>query len=54
MTEEGDHEMMIQIIDLSRKILYDNLAVERQYQTMINATISHEMRNPLNSIIIHN
>ena len=48
----SDDEVMIQLIDLSKKVLYDNLAMERQYQTLINATISHEMRNPLNSIMV--
>ena len=43
-------ERAVQFIDLSEKIFMDNLYTERKYLTYINATVSHEMRNPLNSI----
>ena len=47
-----DHqqETVIRFIDISSKILYDSLNTERKYMTYMNSTISHEMRNPLNSI----
>ena len=37
--------------DVSSKILYDTKKAEGELLTLINSTISHEMRNPLNSII---
>ena len=45
------NKIMIQIIDISQKILYDELQAEKSLLTLINATISHELRNPLNSLI---
>jgi len=38
------------MIDISQKILYDNIKTERKYLAYMNSTLSHEMRNPLNSI----
>ena len=46
----GDREVMLQLIDITQKVLNDNLALERKYLSYLNSTISHEMRNPLNSI----
>lgn len=45
---------MIQFIDISKTILYDNQKMQNQALEMINACVSHEMRNPLNSIVAHN
>jgi len=42
---------MICFIDISQKILYDSSRAEGELLSLINSTISHEMRNPLNSII---
>jgi signal transduction histidine kinase len=40
------------IIDESQKVLADNsIKGERQLVALINSTISHEMRNPLNVVI---
>lgn len=41
----------IQIIDISVNISYDVAIVERNLLNMINAMVSHELRNPLNSIM---
>ena len=50
--EQGKQaELMVQMLDISQRILGQSLRLERQYMTMLNSTISHEMRNPLNSII---
>ena len=46
----GDPEMMVQLIDITQKMLNDSLSLERKYLSYMNSTISHEMRNPLNSI----
>lgn len=45
---------MLQFIDISKSILYDNQKAQNQGLEMINACVSHEMRNPLNSIVAHN
>ena len=42
---------MIQIIDVSHKILYNEIKAEQVFLTLINATVSHELRNPLSSLI---
>ena len=46
-----DEKIMICFIDISQKILYDSSKAEGEILSLINSTISHEMRNPLNSII---
>ena len=44
-------QTMMCFSDVSSKILYDTKKAEGELLTLINSTISHEMRNPLNSII---
>ena len=45
---------MLQFIDISKTILYDMEKGHNAVLSMINACVSHEMRNPLNSIIAQN
>jgi len=47
---EKDKEMIC-FMDISQKIFYDNSRAESELLSLINSTISHEMRNPLNSIL---
>ena len=42
---------LIQIIDMSDKMLYNEVKAEQSFLTLINATVSHELRNPLASLI---
>ena len=49
--EKNDDRVMLCFIDISQKILYDTSKAEGEFLSLINSTISHEMRNPLNSII---
>jgi signal transduction histidine kinase len=42
---------MVQINDLSNKIMYDKMQAEMLFYTLITAAVSHELRNPLNSAI---
>ena len=42
---------MLSFIDISQNLLYDTSKAEGELLSLINSTISHEMRNPLNSII---
>lgn len=46
--------IMLQIIDVSSSILYDKSKTQNQFLSIINATVSHEMRNPMNSIKAEN
>ena len=45
---------MLQFIDISKSILYDMEKAHNSVLSMINACVSHEMRNPLNSVIAQN
>ena len=42
---------MLCLTDISQKIMYDTAKAESELLSLINSTFSHEMRNPLNSII---
>jgi signal transduction histidine kinase len=44
----------LQIIDISPSIKLKRLNDENKTLEQVNATVSHEMRNPLNSICIQN
>ena len=39
------------MLDVSDKILYIEVKSEHSFLEMINAAVSHELRNPLNSLI---
>ena len=43
--------MLIQIIDQTNLILFANLQEDNKFLGLVNATVSHELRNPLNAII---
>jgi signal transduction histidine kinase len=42
--------VMIQLVDVSQSILYEQVHSENQFLAITNATVSHELRNPLQSI----
>lgn len=42
---------MISIIDNTHQILFNNEKAHNELLKTINATVNHEIRNPLNSII---
>lgn len=42
---------LIQIIDMSDKMLYNEVKAEQNFQTLMNAAVSHELRNPLSALI---
>ena len=44
-------KLMLALVDISQKIQYDTSKAQTELLSLINSTISHEMRNPLNSII---
>lgn len=44
-------KVLFQIIDMSDKILYNEATAEKSFLALINAAVSHELRNPLSSLI---
>jgi len=42
---------MVQLVDVSSKIKVEDLKMEKKLLTVMNATVSHEIRNPLNALI---
>lgn len=50
-SEDSLPRIMIQIIDIKDKMLYNEVKAEKKYLTLMNATVSHELRNPLNSLV---
>ena len=46
----GKFQVFIQITNISGSILYNIARGEQKLQSLINATVSHEMKNPVNSI----
>ena len=45
---------MVQIVDVTPHILYTEYKAKMEFVSMINACVSHELRNPLNSIMAKN
>lgn len=41
---------MLQFINVSKEIMYEQVHAENQFLAITNATVSHELRNPLQSI----
>ena len=41
---------MIQFIDISKTVQYDEAVQQKQFASMLNATVSHEMRGPISSM----
>mmetsp|Transcript_29360 Transcript_29360/g.44309 ORF Transcript_29360/g.44309 Transcript_29360/m.44309 type:complete len:143 (-) Transcript_29360:1784-2212(-) len=47
----GVIKILLTVVDVSKNLLYDKLSAKNEFLQLINATVSHEMRNPLNSIL---
>jgi hypothetical protein len=41
---------MVQIIDISAKVLIEKVIDENKILNLMNSAVSHDMRNPINSI----
>jgi signal transduction histidine kinase len=50
----GKKLKLIQIVDVSHHILYTEFKAKVEFTSLINACVSHELRNPLNSIMAKN
>ena len=48
---EAKKRTLVQIIDISDKMLYNEVKAEQKFSTLMNGAVSHELRNPLNSIL---
>ena len=53
-TKNGDMKTMLSIVDISKSILYEHVHAQNQFLAITNATVSHELRNPLQSIDAQN
>lgn len=47
----GEENCLVQMIDETKNILYHNSQGKNKFLQIINATVSHELKNPLNAII---
>lgn len=47
---ENENEIMITILNSSHEIQHNKEKAHNELLSMINAAVSHELRNPLNSI----
>jgi hypothetical protein len=41
---------MVQIIDISAKVVIEKVIDENKILNLMNSAVSHDMRNPINSI----
>ena len=41
---------MLSLIDISKSIMYEDVTAQNEFLAITNATVSHELRNPLQSI----
>lgn len=48
---DDEEQKLLQIIDISKSVLYNKAKAKSEVMALMNATVSHEMRNPLNSIL---
>ena len=51
LMHHGQTWQILQILDVSANIMYDKQFAQNSFLSLINACVSHELRNPLNSIM---
>jgi len=44
-------KILLQIIDVSDRILNNEMRADKLVLTLINGAVSHELRNPLNALL---
>ena len=49
-SQKNKNKFIIQLIDVSARMLYTEIKAQKEFLTLINATVSHELRNPLASL----
>lgn len=50
----GSDQVLLQIVNITDTITKKNIQMEKDSLTVLNACVSHELRNPLNSISAQN
>ena len=50
LKENEQNTTMIQFVDITNSVMRDQVEKHNELLNLINATVSHELRNPLNSI----
>lgn len=53
-THNGKEIKIIQISDVTSQIEYMEIKAQTEFSSLLNTIMSHELRNPLNSIIAKN
>ena len=48
---DGSQRQMVKLVDVTDTVNYDLSKEQNELLSLINATVSHELRNPLNAII---
>ena len=51
---KDEKHVLLQIIDISSDVMYDVTKAEKRLMALMNATVSHDMRNPTNAIHCQN
>ena len=54
INDANKDEIMVTFSDISQEIQKNKEKAHKELLIMINATLSHEIRNPLNSIVAFN
>lgn len=54
LTDGDERRVIITLIDHSAEVEYNKARTEKLVMSMVNATVSHDIRNPLNSISCQN
>ena len=49
--QSNKDKILLQIIDVSDRILKNEMKADKLVLTLINGAVSHELRNPLNALI---
>ena len=50
-SEEQADKILVQVIDYSDRFMYNSIKEEQNFSQIISAAVSHELRNPLHSLI---
>jgi hypothetical protein len=50
LTQNSEKVNLLQLIDLSSQVMFEFAKGDKKLMSLINATVSHEMRNPINSL----
>ena len=46
----AENKVLVQVIDVSDRILYKEIKADKLVLTLVNGVVSHELRNPVNAL----